>query len=224
MKKVYLSGFIFMVLLGLFATAGHYLAPRPTAEMLATMSVAPGVEWFTEQLPRYAQHPVMTALHIVPSFLFMLLILVQLSPRVRERALPTHRWLGRLFVLMSVVIGVSGLLLGIIMPFGGLFETVVIVVVGLAFLAVLAMGVIRIRQGRIAEHRYWMLHMVALAFVPVTMRILLNLGMFTTELSGPSLFGPTMLLGTVINLWVLHGFVLRGRVGLGTQTLPLGRA
>ena len=221
-RKLFISVFVIMVMSGLFATVGHYLTPRPTAQMLETMTIVPGPQWFLEQLPRYDRHAVIAALHVVPSFVFMLLILFQLSGRLRQRYLQVHRWTGRVFVVMSIVIGISGLMLGVIMPFGGAVETLVVSVIGIGFLYSLMMGVVRIRHGRIAEHRYWMLHMAALGFAPVTMRLLLGIGIYTTSFPGPALFGPTMLLGTIINLLLLHGLVLGTNARVSEQQEPMG--
>jgi len=201
--------FVFMVLAGLWATAGHYLAPRPSAEILASVMVTPGPEWFLEQLPRYDRQVLLSALHIVPSFVFMLLILLQLSGGLRQRYPWIHRWNGRLFVVLGFLIGVTGLILGIVMPFGGMVESLAVVLMGGGFLISLVMGLRRVRQGRIAEHRYWMLIMTALGFAPLTMRLLLGVAIYTTELGGPQLFGPTMFLGTLVNLWFVHRLLLQ---------------
>lgn len=221
-NKTFVTVLIIMVMAGLWATAGHYLVPRPTGQMLETMNIAPGPQWFLEQLPRYDRHAVIAALHVVPSFIFMLLILFQLSGRLRQRYLQVHRWTGRVFVVLGFVIGISGLMLGVIMPFGGAVESLAVFLIGIGFLYSLTMGVMRIRQGRIAEHRHWMLYMTAFGFAPITMRLLLGIGMYTTDFTGPALFGPTMLLGMLLNLWVLHRFVLGTRLRAGVQNRPMG--
>lgn len=208
-NRIAFSLFVFMVLVGLWATAGHYLASRPSAEVLATVNVPPGPEWFLEQLPRYDQQVLLTALHVIPSFVFMLLLLLQLSGRLRQRYPQLHRWNGRLFVLLGFLIGCTGLILGIIMPFGGTVETLAVIIMGVAFLLALFMGLQRIRQGRITEHRYWMLHMIALGISPLTMRLLLGVAMYTTDFSGVQLFGPSMFLAMAINLFLLHAVVLK---------------
>lgn len=208
-QKITISVFVFMVLAGLWATAGHYLAPLPTAEMLETMTIVPGPEWFLQQMPLYERHALLTALHLVPSFIFVLLILLQLNGRLRRRYPQFHRWNGRLFLLLGFFIGISGVVLGIIMPFGGRLETVAVLIMGTGFLYSLMMGLVRIRQGRIPEHRFWMLHMTALGFAPLTMRLFLGFAMYTTDFTGPELFGPTLLLGMLVNLLLLHRVVLK---------------
>lgn len=211
MKKFVWSFWVGMVLVGIWSTAGHYFAPLPPPELLETGNIIPGREWFLEQLPLYKENWLITALHVVPSFLFMSLILLQLSPRIRKGNIAVHRWIGRLFVLSAISIAISGLLLGIIMPFGGAIETAGVVVMSIAFLYFLFMGVLRIRQRRVTEHRYWMLNMVALAFAPITMRMVITVVMLSTSYSGPTVFGPAMWIAMVINLFVLHRFILDKR-------------
>lgn len=215
MNKLRLSILILLVLMGLWATAGHYLAPRPTAVMLQSQFIPPGPEWFLEQMPRYDSRPLLTALHVVPSFLFLSLLLAQLSPTLRRRRPRVHRWLGRGLVALGIPIGLSGLVMGVVMPFGGLPETAAIALFGSGFLFSLFMGVLRVRQRRWAEHRYWMLHMVALAFAPVTMRLLFVVSLYTTPWSPQTAFVATMLLSMVLNLWMLHYFILAANTGRG---------
>jgi uncharacterized membrane protein YozB (DUF420 family) len=169
-------------------------------------------------MPRYDRQALLAAVHIVPAFVFTLLILLQLSGRLRRRYPQLHRWNGRLFLILGFLIGVSGLVLGIVMPFGGRVETLAALLMGAGFLFSLVMGVWRIRQGRVAEHRYWMLTMSALGFAPLTMRLLLMVVMAVTDFTGPQLFGPTMLLGMIVNLWLLHRLVLTKHSRLRIQS------
>jgi len=101
-------------------------------------------------------------------------------------------------------IGVSGIVIGIIMPFGGEFERVVSVSIGAIFLSTLVLGVLRARQRRYVEHRRWMLRMIATGFVPVTMRGLMISGVMLFDMSAQEIFGPTMLMGLIINFLVVE--------------------
>ena len=48
---------------------------------------------------RFAAHPIMTRLHILPGGLFLLLAPFQFSPRIRRRHIRFHRWSGRVVML-----------------------------------------------------------------------------------------------------------------------------
>lgn len=202
-QTVMLSALVLFGLIGAWASVAHYL-PQPDAAFVLLHNPPPGKEWFLEQMPRFDARPALTALHVIPAALFMLLAPLQLSQRIRQRRPQWHRRAGRALVAVSLSIGLSGIVIGIVMPFGGAFERNVSVIIGVLFLYALGLGVLRVRQQRIAEHRRWMLRMLALGFVPVTMRGLMISGVMGLDLSAPAIFGPTMLLGLIINLAVVE--------------------
>jgi asparagine N-glycosylation enzyme membrane subunit Stt3 len=148
---------------------------------------------------------------VAPAFLFMLLVPIQLSRRVRDRHPAVHRWNGRALVALGSILGPVGIAIGIVMPFGGPVELVVSSIIGIAFLVSLFMGVTRIRKKRVVEHRQWMVRMLAVGFVPVTMRGLMIAGVMLFDLEAPAIFGPTMLMGLVINVFVIELHLRRQR-------------
>jgi len=194
---------LLLSLVGIWSALAHYL-PQPDAAFVAQTNPPPGKEWYLEQMPRYASRPTLTALHVIPAALFMLLAPLQLSRRIRSRYPNGHRWSGRVMVAVSLSIGLSGIIVGILIPFGGEFERVISVTIGVLFLVALGLGVRRARQKRFADHRQWMLRMLAIGFVPVTMRGLMISGVTMLDLHAPAIFGPTMLLGLLINLAVVE--------------------
>src|SRR5437870_5475434 len=66
---------------------------------------------------RFAAHPVITLLHVVPGGAFLTLALLQFSSRVRKRHLQLHRWTGRALLLTAFAIVFSGLFFGVLMPY-----------------------------------------------------------------------------------------------------------
>jgi hypothetical protein len=209
-QKLLWTAIIVLSLIGMWSALAHYL-PQPDAAFLAQTNPPPGREWYLQQMPRYGARPVMTALHVAPAFLFMLLAPLQLSRRIRDRLPALHRWNGRSLVAIGSILGPVGIAIGIVMPFGGPVELVVSSVIGAAFLVSLFMGVRRIRQKRVAEHRTWMLRMLAVGFVPVTMRGLMIAGVMLFGLQASAIFGPTMLMGLVINVCVIEFHLRRKR-------------
>jgi 4-hydroxybenzoate polyprenyltransferase len=65
----------------------------------------------------------------------------------------------------------SGLLFGIVFPFGGLLASSAILVTGAAFFLALARALIAIRRGDVARHREWMIRMFAIGLGISTVRI-----------------------------------------------------
>jgi uncharacterized membrane protein len=110
---------------------------------------------------RFAANPGITALHIVPGGLLLILIPLQLSRAVRTRWVTLHRWNGRVLIATAVLMTVTALYFGIAMPFGGIAEAVVLVPVATWFLASLARGYKAIRGHDPVAHRRWMLRAIA---------------------------------------------------------------
>jgi Predicted membrane protein (DUF2306) len=64
----------------------------------------------------FAQHPILTLVHIVPGMFFMILGPLQFSSRIRARHLRWHRLSGRVFAVCGLVIGISALAMSFLMP------------------------------------------------------------------------------------------------------------
>lgn len=141
---------------------------------LAVLGVLAAVGHFATEPynPGFDAHPVITKLHVVLGGIYLALGTVQFSGRVRRRALPYHRWAGRLLVTLGVLVGTSALFLGLVVPYGGNPERVVIALFGGFFLAALATGFVRVRQGRIVLHREWMMRAFAIGLSIATMRLI----------------------------------------------------
>lgn len=204
------AGFVpvLLSLLGLFATLGHYVFRLPVEEALAS-EFGPSPAWHTEQLPLYDQHAVITFLHLLPATLFMIFAPLQLSQRLRQRFTRVHRLMGRTLLALGLVMAVYGIVLGWVMPFGGKLETIVSMGIGLGFLCTGYLGFRAIRKKRFAQHRRWMSYMLAFAYTPMTMRLLLAILTEGMGMDGQALFAQTMFAGMVLNLMLVYGWVHR---------------
>ncbi len=141
-----------LALVGIGASVAHYLQPPYN----------PGFEAF----------PAITAAHVVLGAVFLTLAPLQFVRAFRRRRAGYHRWAGRLLVAIGLVVGVTALFLGLVVPFAGNPERVVIGVFGAIFLVALARGYADIRAGRIAAHREWMIRAFAIGLSIATMRLL----------------------------------------------------
>ena len=112
---------------------------------------------------KFAEFPRTTLAHVLPGALFLILAPFQFSRRIRTRNVRLHRWSGRLLVTIAIPIGLTGLFFGLVNPFGGSLEGVVIGVIGVLFLFALARAVVAIRRREIATHREWMIRVFAIA-------------------------------------------------------------
>lgn len=197
-RRAYLTLFVLLFLYGLLATLAHYLMPPPTAEMIA--SQAPGMEYLVEQMPRFAEYATTTGLHVIPAFFFILLSLMQLSSKVRKRYPAIHKWNGRLFLVLGASIGISGIVLAWVIPYGGLSEKIIITPIGVFFLYALWRGYTHARERKIGQHRRWMFYMLAVGYAPITMRIIQSVLEASTSIAARDMFAWNMLAATIINL------------------------
>jgi uncharacterized membrane protein len=95
----------------------------------------------------------------------------QFSTRIRSRHLSLHRWLGRLYLGVGVLVGgISGLYMAA-HAFGGPAARLGFGCLALAWLYTGARAYLAIRARDIAAHRRWMVRNFALAFAAVTLRL-----------------------------------------------------
>lgn len=118
----------------------------------------------------FARHPGLTLLHMVPGLIFVILGPLQFVTRIRARHINLHRWCGRIYVASGVVVGVSALVLGVVVGFGGPTETSAVTFFSILFLIFLGLAVFRIRRREVAAHREWMIRAFALGLAVTTMR------------------------------------------------------
>jgi uncharacterized membrane protein len=94
----------------------------------------------------------------------------QFVRRIRSRHLGYHRRVGRLLVAIGVVVGVTALLMGLVIPFSGWPERVVVGLFGSLFLFALVKGFVHVRTGRVALHGEWMIRDFAIGLAIATQR------------------------------------------------------
>jgi uncharacterized membrane protein len=118
----------------------------------------------------FVRWPGLTLLHIIPGFVFMVLGPLQFVTTIRSRYPSVHRWCGRIYLASGLIIGVSGLILGFVIGFGGPTETVAVTIFSSLFLVFLGRALFHIRRREIAAHREWMIRAFALGLSIATMR------------------------------------------------------
>ncbi|MGH3148670.1 MAG: DUF2306 domain-containing protein, partial [Rubrobacter sp.] len=142
----------FLALLGVGASVAHYLQEPYN--------------------PGFLRFPTVVALHVILGGVYLALAPFQFVRRIRSRHLAYHRQAGRLLVIIGLVIGVTALFLGLVIPFSGWPERVVIGLFGGLFLLALVKGFLHVRAGRVALHREWMIRAFAIGLSIATMRLI----------------------------------------------------
>jgi len=151
----------------------------------------------------FAGHPILTLIHVLPGLLFMILGPLQFSASIRARHLRWHRWSGRLFLLCSLIIGVSALVMSFTMhSIGGVNQAAATILFGTFFLVALGRAFWHIRRREIALHREWMIRAYAVGLAVATIRPIIGIFFATSRWSGLT---PSQFFGTAF--WI--GFVLQ---------------
>jgi uncharacterized membrane protein len=165
----------------------------------------------------FARYPLLTMLHIVPGVLFMVLGPVQFVRRIRARHLRVHRWSGRVFVAAGLVIGVTGLAMGVVMAIGGANETAATAFFAILFLFALGKAVLHIRRGDATRHREWMLRAFAIGLAISTIRPIIVLFFALSDLSPREFFGIAFWLGFTSHLVIAEAWIQHTRPTIRAQ-------
>jgi uncharacterized membrane protein len=142
----------FLALVGVAASATHYLQEPYN--------------------PGFLEYPTIVALHVVLGGLYLLFAPFQFVKRVRSRYPAYHRWAGRMLVSVGLVVGLTALFMGFVIPASGWPESVIIGLFGTLFLVALIKGFVHIRARRVALHREWMIRAFAIGLSIATMRLI----------------------------------------------------
>jgi len=126
---------------------------------------------------KYVAHPWLAYGHIVPGMVYLLGAPFQLSRTFRSRHYTLHRRLGRVLLGCALVSGVLSVVLGVVFAWGRGAETSATVVFGSWFVVTLLLAFRAIRDGRVAQHRRWMVRAFAVGLGVATIRIWV--GIFT---------------------------------------------
>lgn len=163
-----------LIAIGIAAAMGRAWSlenPGLTDDLIRQMLPATEVHFVAEFNRWFATHPMLTLAHIVPGSLFFILGPFQFSSRIRARYTRFHRWSGRVVALAALPVGLSGLLFGVVFPFGGLLASSAIFVAGASFLLAVTRAFIAIRRHDVARHREWMIRMFSIGLGISTVRI-----------------------------------------------------
>lgn len=143
--------------LGVAAYSARYLLqpPQTTAQALGNPL---GIPWLV--------------IHVAGAVTALALGSLQFLPALRRGAGPSHRWIGRTYVVACLVGGVAGLILA---PgsFAGPIATAGFGGLAVLWIAVNILGWRAAVKGRFVEHRRWMIRSWALTLAAVTLRLYL---------------------------------------------------
>lgn len=121
----------------------------------------------------FIEHSTGIYTHAFASILALVIGPFQFSAPLRQNHSKIHRWLGRTYLLIGVLVGgLAGLYMARY-AFGGPFARVGFAALAVIWLYTGLRAYLAIRRGAIVEHQKWMLRNYALTFAAVMLRIYL---------------------------------------------------
>lgn len=123
----------------------------------------------------FATQRALTLAHVLPAMLFMLLGPLQFVKRLRAKYPAIHRWSGRVFLIASATVGITGLRMAFGKTIGGLDEKAAIALFGTFFLLALAKALWHALRHEFALHREWMLRGFAIGLAVATIRPIMGI-------------------------------------------------
>ena len=125
----------------------------------------------------FEAHSLTVYTHIFASCVALLCGALQFSSQLRQRAPQVHRYLGRAYLLIGVLMGgIAGLVMAQT-AYGGVVSRLGFSALALLWLYSGLRAYLAIRRGQIQQHQQWMLRNYALTCAAISLRIYLPLSM-----------------------------------------------
>ncbi|MGW3231991.1 DUF2306 domain-containing protein [Kitasatospora sp. NPDC001095] len=128
--------------------------------------------FFRHQRATYLIHQLPLYIHIFGAVTALAVGPWQFSRRLRERRPSLHRRTGATY-LLACLVGAAGALLLVPVAYGGAVTGAGFGCLAVAWLVTGGAGLRAVLDGRVADHRRWMVRSFALTFAAVTLRLML---------------------------------------------------
>jgi uncharacterized membrane protein len=163
------------VLIGILTTIGVLVAIR---RLIALHGAGAGLD------EGFLRHATLTAAHVIPGMLFLLIGPFQFASSNRRRRPVLHRWMGRIFVVAGAIVGITALVMSPQMAIGGPVESAATTVFGAWFLFALGNAYTSIRRRDVTRHRQWMIRAYSTGLAVTTIRPIVGMFFATSRLTG----------------------------------------
>lgn len=151
----------------------------------------------------YINHLLLAYIHIIPGLIFLILGGYQLIPYFRKKNYKIHRFIGKIFLVLSAIIFSTAIVLALFYTFGDWIESIVTLIFGIFLLFCTYKAYTTAREKRFIEHSNWVTRIYFIALSVSTLRGII--GLFTTlgDDTLQSSFGKSFLIA-----FVLHTFMV----------------
>jgi hypothetical protein len=195
---------VVFVLIGVLGAGLHVLdyftriADNPALASILVKDIY-GQEFFNHWLA-FREHQVSRLLHMVVGIVFVVLIPLQMVPRIRERHPQFHKMSGYAMLIMSLILVATGCIFAFQYTYTGLPEQVPTVTFSLLYLWVLYMAISSIRAKRVDLHREWMIRAFSMMMGISATRVWFYIFLKTTDIPSHQFFSSIFWLGLGVNL------------------------
>lgn len=150
--RLVVGGVVLLVVVTLLSSLTRYVLPAWLHMHIATVLFRD----FAGHLAVLAAYPVVEALHRLGGSLYLVLGVVQFMGRVRARYPGWHRVSGYVFLGLTLLIGVSGMWIGVVLPYQP-GESVPSLLFGALMLICAGKALVCARRRELRAHREWMI-------------------------------------------------------------------
>ncbi|MEM1000500.1 MAG: DUF2306 domain-containing protein [Bacteroidota bacterium] len=157
-------------------------------------------DYVPSQLEVLASIPIQEFLHRVGGSAYVIIGILQFSKKLRKNRPRLHRNLGKIFLLLSVALGVGGALMSIVVPFSGIKETIPTVFFSGMFMFFTYKAYVTARAKQFLKHREWVIRNFAIGIAVATIRFYYVLLLYGTDLSIQDVFATSVWMGFVTNM------------------------
>ena len=146
-------------------------------------------------------------IQVIAGMIFLLTGSYQLIPYFRRKNMQTHRFVGKLFLLISFIVLISAIYIAIFTPFGNYLETISNLIFGTYILFSTVRAYTSIRARKVIEHSYWVRRIFFISLSIATIRLIMITGMVIYGQTVKEVIGLSFLFGFllhfgVIELWI----------------------
>ena len=168
-------------------------------------------DYIPKQTDILASIPVQEFLHRIGGVVYIVIGLSQFSKGFRKRKPHLHRTLGKVFLLLSLALGIGGIAMSIFVPAAGLQETVPTVLFACLFIFFTIKAYQTARQKRFLEHREWVIRNFALGMGVATIRVFAAAFINFSPLTIEEVVVTTFWLGWTTNMILAEAWILSTR-------------
>lgn len=146
-------------------------------------------------------------LHIIFGMLFLVTGAYQLIPFFRDKYRHIHRFIGKLFLSISLLVSSSAIVLAIYFPFGNIIETVTTLIFGIYLLTGTYYAYTNARNRNIIEHKKWVLRVYFVSLSVATVRIVAGIGIALTGKNLSDMLGISFAIAFLLHFVIVESWI-----------------